>query len=40
MLGGTVKRLTALANSRDGWHTAYLAIFVVLVFLFNYPMTR
>ena len=27
MLGGTVKRPTALANSRDGWHTAYLAIF-------------
>jgi blocked-early-in-transport protein 1 len=40
MLGGTVKRLTALANSKDGWHMVYLAMFVVLVFLFIYKMTR
>eukprot|EP00964_Phaeocystis_antarctica_P093262 scaffold60130_cov62-Phaeocystis_antarctica.AAC.6 len=40
MLGGTVKRLTALASSKDGWHMIYLAMFVVLVFLFIYKMTR
>ena len=40
MLGGTVKRLSALANSKDGWHMVYLAMFVVLVFLFIYKMTR
>ena len=40
MLGGTVKRLSALASSKDGWHMVYLAMFVVLVFLFIYKMTR
>ena len=40
MLSGTVKRLSALANSKDSWHMAYLAVFVVFVFLFIYKMTR
>ena len=40
MLSGTVKRLSALANSKDGWHMIYLALFVVFVFLFIYKMTR
>ena len=40
MLSGTVKRLSALANSKDGWHLIYLALFVVFVFLFIYKMTR
>lgn len=40
LLDGTVKRLSALANSKDSRHMLYLAVFVVAVFLFIYKMTR
>ena len=40
LLNGTVKRLSALAGSKDSWHMLYMAIFVVFVFLFIYKMTR
>jgi blocked-early-in-transport protein 1 len=38
LLGGTMKRLNALASSKDGNHMLYLALFVVGIFLFIYKM--
>ena len=40
MLGGTMKRLGALASSGGSWSMTYLAMFVVAVFLILWRMTR
>ena len=40
MLGGTMKRLGAVANSGGSSNILYLAMFVVAVFLLLWKMTR
>ena len=40
MLGGTMKRLTSVAQSAGGGNILYLAMFVVAVFLILWRMTK
>ena len=40
LLGGTMKRLGNLSKSGGGWHMAYLAGFVLFVFLLLWRLTK
>ena len=40
MLGGTMKRLSTLANSSGGGYMIYLAVFVVFIFLLMWRLAK